>query len=105
MALRFDEKGKYFTDYITKESVPVIIQTSNERIWGHVYVQEDDRLSDELNRTDTFLPVTQALIKDADGNILYETDFLAINRQHIVWVFPEKTIHEDAELKVEEFEE
>jgi hypothetical protein len=89
MALRFDDKGKYYTDYVTKESVPVVIQTVIHHIRGYVYVQEDDRLSDELNKTERFLPVTQAIVLDLAGNKLYETNFLAVNRSHILWIYPE----------------
>jgi hypothetical protein len=91
MSLRFDEKGKYFTDYITKESVPVVIQTITHHIRGFIYVQEDERLSDELNKNEQFLPVTQAVILDLTGNKLFETPFLAINRHQVIWLYPEET--------------
>jgi hypothetical protein len=90
MTLRFDEKGKYYTDYITKESTPVVIQTITHHIRGYVYIQEDGRLSDELNSPERFLPVTQAVIFDFSGNKLFEAPFLAVNREHIVWIYPEE---------------
>lgn len=95
MALRFDEKGKYYTDYITKESVPVILQTVSAHIRGYVYVEEDERLSDELNRSEQFLPVTQAAFFDDHGNVLYETDFILINRAHIIWLYPDRDAMDD----------
>lgn len=90
MALRFDEKGKYYTDYVTKEGIPVVIQMVTHHIRGYVYVQEDERLSDELNRQEQFLPVTQAVVLDTSGNKQYEAQFLAVNRSHIVWMYPEE---------------
>ncbi|MFZ6030333.1 MAG: hypothetical protein ACOYYS_21685 [Chloroflexota bacterium] len=91
MTLRFDDKGKYYTDYVTKEGIPVVIQMESHHIRGYVYVQEDERLSDELNRPTQFLPVTQAVVLDAAENKLYEAQFLAVNRSHIVWIYPEET--------------
>ena len=34
MSIRFDDKGKFFTDVISKEAVPVLIQTPTNRIQG-----------------------------------------------------------------------
>jgi hypothetical protein len=90
MTLRFDEKGKYFTDYVTKESTPVVIQTVTHNIRGYVYVQEEGRLSDELNSLERFLPVTQAAVFDLTGNIVAEVPFLAVNREHLIWIYPEE---------------
>jgi hypothetical protein len=89
MTLRFDEKGKYYTDYITKESTPVVIQTTTHQLRGYVYVQEDGRLSDELNSSERFLPVTQAAVFDLSGNKLTDVQFLAVNREQIIWIYPE----------------
>jgi hypothetical protein len=102
MALRFDEKGKYYTDYVSKNSIPVVMQTLTHHIRGYIYVQEDDRLSDELNRPEKFLPVTHAVVLDASGNKLSEAQFLAVNRSQIVWVYPEETPGAEETYAVEE---
>ena len=88
MTLHYDEKGKFFTDYVSKEPVDTIIQTSLHTIHGRIYVRADERVSDVLNRSEIFLAVTDVLIFNQAGEKLYETDFLAINRQEIIWIIP-----------------
>jgi hypothetical protein len=88
MSLEFNEKGKYFTDIISKTTVPAIIQTSLHRIEGSLHVRMDERVKDELDRNELFLAVTNARVFDSSGVALYETDFMTISRSHIVWVIP-----------------
>jgi hypothetical protein len=88
MSLEFNEKGKYFTDIISKVAVPTIIQTTLNRIEGSVHVRLDGRVKDELDRTEPFLAVTSAKIFAADGSVLYEIDFMTVARSQIVWVIP-----------------
>lgn len=95
MSIRFDEKGKFFTDVISKEAVPVIIQTLTHRIHGQVHIRPDERLKDEINQGDSFLAVTETTVFDRTGNILYRGDFMAINREHIIWLLPEDQLHPD----------
>ena len=88
MAIEFDEKGKYFTEVISKHVVLTHIQTQTYRIQGYVHVRKDERLSDEINSTNSFLAVTNAEIYDPAGEIIYTNDFLIVNRAHIVWLMP-----------------
>jgi hypothetical protein len=88
MVLEFDEKGKYYTDVITKDVVLCQIQTITHRIRGNVHVRKGERLSDEINQANLFLAVTNAEIFSLEGEIVYTNDFLAINREHIVWLTP-----------------
>ena len=88
MVVEYDEKGKFFTDVITKDLILTHIQTQTHRIRGYVHVRKGDRLSDEINCASTFLAVTNAEIYNLDGVILHTSDFLAINRGHIVWLMP-----------------
>ncbi len=88
MSLHYDEKGKFFTDYVTKEPVDTIIQTSLHTIYGRIYVRADERVSDLLNRSEAFLAVTDVQIKNQAGETLFESEFLAINRQEIIWIIP-----------------
>ena len=88
MSLEFNEKGKYFTDIISKAAVPAIIQTTTHRIEGYVHIRLDGRLKDELDRNEAFLAVTNAKVLNADGSILYETDFLSVARFQIIWGMP-----------------
>ena len=84
----FNDKGKYFTDIISKAIVPTIIQTTSHRIEGNVHIRPDGRLKDELDRDELFLAVTDARIFNSDGSILYESEFLGISRQQIIWIKP-----------------
>jgi hypothetical protein len=86
--LEFDEKGKFFTEVVTKDKVIAHIQTESFRVRGYVHVRRGERLSDELNQDNKFLAVTDAEIYSPVGELLYISDFLAINREHIVWLMP-----------------
>ncbi|HEY61142.1 MAG TPA: hypothetical protein G4N95_00675 [Anaerolineae bacterium] len=88
MNIRYDEKGKYFTDVIPKKRVSATIQTVKQLVQGIVYVHPEKRLKDELAKTEKFLAVTDAKILDDNGKILYETDFLAINIDQVIWIYP-----------------
>jgi hypothetical protein len=88
MSLEFNEKGKYFTDIISKAAVPAIIQTTTHRIEGFVHIRMDGRLKDELDRNESFLAVTNARVFKVDGTLLLEADFLSVSRMQIVWVVP-----------------
>jgi len=88
MSLEFNEKGKYFTDIISKSAVPAVIQTVMHRIEGSVHIRLDERVKDELDRNEPFLAVTNAKVFGLDGAVLYETDFMTVSRSQIVWVIP-----------------
>jgi hypothetical protein len=88
MSLEFNEKGKYFTDIISKVAVPSVIQTVMHRIEGSVHVRLDGRVKDELDRAEPFLAVTNAKVFGLDGAVLYETDFMTVSRSQIIWVIP-----------------
>jgi hypothetical protein len=88
MAKRIDEKGKYFTDVISKEMVPVILQSTVNRIHGFIYVRSGDRLKDELNRLEQFLAITNAEVFSINGELLYRSSFITLNRDQIVWIIP-----------------
>lgn len=92
MTIRFDDKGKFFTDVISKESIPVTIQTTTHRITGNIHIRPGERLKDTINQSEPFFAITEAAILDQNGEILYEIDFLAVSRDHIVWLAPEDEI-------------
>lgn len=89
MSIDYNEKGKIFTDVISKIPVFATIQTATHRIRGRLHVCPDQRVKDELDRAETFLALTEATVFNADGSVLYETPFLAVQRASIVWVLPE----------------
>ncbi|MGD8458228.1 MAG: hypothetical protein PVF83_17770 [Anaerolineales bacterium] len=88
MSTHYDEKGKFFTEIISKKSIPVRIQTKDNRIDGIMHIRRGERFKDELNHSEQFLAITDAVISDNNNAELYQTDFLAVNRNNIVWIFP-----------------
>ncbi len=54
MSIEFDEKGKYYTDIVTKQPVAVVIQTSTHLVRGFVHVRHGERLKNELERDEGF---------------------------------------------------
>jgi hypothetical protein len=88
MTVEFNERGKYFTDIISKVAVTAVIQTTTHRIEGAIHVRLDGRVKDELDRTNLFIAVTGAKIFAPDGALVYEAEFMTIARAQIVWVIP-----------------
>ena len=88
MVTHIDDKGKFFTQVVTKTPIPVIIQMPVHRIEGNVHIRPDERILDEIDRQDPFLPVTEAVIYNSDGTIFASTHFVALNRTQINWILP-----------------
>ena len=86
----YDENGKIFTDIISKISTYVTLQTTTHMIRGRMHVRRDQRVKDELDRSEKFLALTDVQVLGADGQALFQSPFLAVDRDHIVWVMPEK---------------
>jgi len=89
VTIEFDDNGKIYTDIISKTPVHVIIQTSSHRIHGNIHVSQNRRLKDELDLPDTFIAITDAVICMPDGQALYHANFLAVQRNEIIWVIPD----------------
>lgn len=83
-----DEKGKFFTEVVSKIPVAVTVQTVTHRILGNIHIRPDQRLKDELDLNESFVAVTEASLLDADGKIIQRAGFLAVRRDQIVWVMP-----------------
>lgn len=94
MSIEFNDKGKYFTDIVSKAAIPAIIQTVTNRIEGFIHVRVDERVKNELDRTEPFLAVTNARIFAADGSLMYQAAFMSVSRSQIVWVVPHETTPE-----------
>lgn len=89
MLTQYDEKGKIFTEVVSKTPVNATLQTVRHRMAGTVHVRRDERLKDELDRNEGFMAVTDVTVFNEDGTVMYKVPFLAVKREHIVWVFPE----------------
>jgi len=92
MTINYDEKGKYFTDIISKVAVEARIQTTNHFIEGKIHIRNDFRLKDELDRDEPFLAVTNASIFNTDHELLFRTQFIAVRREQVTWITTEKDI-------------
>jgi hypothetical protein len=88
MTTEYDEKGKFYTNVVSKVAVPSIIQTTTHLIRGFVHVRQGDRYKDELETNEQYTAITDASIYDADGKVLFTSPFLAIQRGQIVWIMP-----------------
>ena len=94
--MRVDSKGKYYTKRVTTEPLEVTIDTVMGRVRGFLHVHPGQRLSDELNAVQQYVPVTDATVMDQSGNVIYRTEFLALNKNHVLWVIPaEAVVQED----------
>jgi hypothetical protein len=94
MSIQYDEKGKIFTDVITKIAVYATIQTTTHMLRGHLHIRRDQRVKDELNHEESFLALTDVSVLGSDGSVLFDAPFLAVRRSHIVWVIPTETDEE-----------
>lgn len=91
MIIEYDDKGKIFTDIVSKVAVPAAIQTTTHLMRGNIHVRRDQRIKDELDSDESFLAITDVSVLGADGQVLYQAPFLAVHRAHIVWVLPEQS--------------
>ncbi len=93
MTIKFDDKGKFFTDIISKEPVKARIQTVMQLIEGELHVRHNIRVKDELDLDEPFLAVTNAKVFNSSMEESFHTKFIAIRRDQIVWI----TVIEDIE--------
>jgi hypothetical protein len=94
MDVRTDDRGKFFTPRVTKESVATAIRTTEHLIVGLVHVRPDQRLKDELNNAnDRFIAITDARVHNAGGSeLLFESSFLLVDANHVIFITPLEAI-------------
>lgn len=97
MTIEYDDKGKIFTDVVSKVAIPAVVQTTQHLIRGNIHVHRDERLKDELDRDKRFLAMTDVSIIGADGQKIHEARFVAVRRAQIVWVMPAHEAQETGE--------
>lgn len=88
----FEPKGKIFTDVITKEPTDIILQTCSHRVEGKLYVRPNRRLKDEINEQELFVAITDAVVYNNDGEMIYQSKFIAVNQSQIVWIIPKNEL-------------
>jgi hypothetical protein len=86
---KLSERGKFFTERVSKNSVDVQIVTLTGIVRGQLSIMPGQRVKDHLNNGgEQFLAVTGASVMDRDGHNLQELEFVALNKRHIVSVTP-----------------
>ena len=97
MTIEYDERGKIFTDIVSKIAIHATVQTTTHMLRGQIHVRRDQRIIDELDLNENFLALTDVDVLSPDGQILFQVPFLAVRRSHIVWVIPESKTNEEGE--------
>ena len=95
MSFEYDDKGKFFTDHVSKVAIYATIQTTTHLMRGRIHVRRDQRMIDELDLNENFLAITDVNVLGTDGQVLFQSPFLAVRRMHIVWVIPEQKSGEE----------
>jgi hypothetical protein len=90
MTIEYDEKGKIFTEIISKVPIQATIQTTTHLMRGRLHVRRDQRIKDELDINENFLALTDVSVLGPDGQTLFQAPFMAVRRSQIVWVIPEQ---------------
>lgn len=90
MTIEYDDKGKIFTDIVSKVAVFATVQTTTHLLRGNIHIRRDQRIKDELDGNEKFLALTDVSVLGADGSVLYQAPFMAVQRAHIIWVLPEQ---------------
>jgi hypothetical protein len=88
--MEYDDKGKYFTNVISKQPLSVLIQTTRQLIRGRIHIRAGERLKDSLDLPEPFLAVTDAVVLDDSGKEIQHVEFLAVQRAQIVWVMAQE---------------
>jgi len=80
---------------VSKIAIFATIQTTTHLLRGRIHVRRDQRVIDELDLNENFLPITDVSVMGPNGETLFEAPFLALQRSHIVWVFPDQKTDEE----------
>ena len=83
---KVDERGKYFTERVSTNSIEVLVQTVYGQVRGHMHIKPGQRIKDALNEPESFIALTRITMTDAEGT--QEIRFVALNKQHIISVVP-----------------
>lgn len=81
-----------YNDKVDKTAVASVIRTEDELIMGYLHVRPIVRMLDELLNAEKFIAVTDATVFDGEGNTLFRTKFMAVNRESVVYIIPREEI-------------
>lgn len=85
-----DLKGKYFSNLVYKDQIKVSIRTPSGCLEGYLHIQPNLRLKDVLNNDETFIALTDGNIGLPGGQGSKSFDFLALNKDQIIFVIEEE---------------
>jgi hypothetical protein len=74
--------------HVKKAPVPCMIMTSTGLIEGEVHKRGTFRLKDELNREESYIAVTNAVIYDRSSEKSLKRSFIVLRAEQIIWVAP-----------------
>jgi hypothetical protein len=76
--------------YATKDKVRVTVIMDAYRIEGDIHILVGSRLTDALNsKAKDFFAITNAKVYRVTGDeVMWETEYLAVNRESIACLFP-----------------
>ncbi len=78
---------------VPTERIEALVRTREQLVVGRLHAEPGKRLKDEMNHISTrFIAITEARVYDAEGRLLYETDFLLVANDHIVSVTPRQSM-------------
>jgi hypothetical protein len=86
MTTEYDDKGKVFSTKIRKDAVYARIQTISHLMTGEIYIEHNSRIKDHLEVAEKFIALTSAKVFTHDGALVYESAFITLNRDHIIWL-------------------
>jgi hypothetical protein len=96
---------KKFAAKAKKDNINVLIYVHGYKILGTVYLPLGGRLTDFLNTKglgaegEIFIPVTDASIFTIDdGSLIHYTPFLNVNKDKILFIFPQEEIAKEKRL-------
>lgn len=83
--------------WVEKAQIPVIIFTHLHRIEATMYTYKDARILDELNAgAKDYIALTSVKVFPIEGKKpIYEVEFMAINKKHIVNLLPQGEFFEE----------
>lgn len=82
---------------VKKNKLKTCIRTSRVSIEGFIYILPQLRLLDMMNnKTEPFIAVSNATIcSTTDGKLLYQSEFIAVNKNHVVHISGELVQEDD----------
>ena len=69
-----------------KKTLQTVINLPQISVTGNMYAELWEELQDSLNRSDQFIPITDAEIAPALPSGISHSNFVAVNKDHIVYV-------------------